>query len=565
MRLSSQINTVCFGFKKSFCLTAMALLLGWNFSVVHAQSPATEIDSLLSRELQPNEPGCVVLVAKANQILFRKAYGMANVELNVPMSDSAVCYIGSNTKQFTAVAILQLVEQKKLSLSDSLGKYLSCTYPVSSIRIQQLLSHTSGLGSNTETPAYKAIEHSDLTPEQLVRYYLDLPLDFSPGGRWQYNNANFYVLGYLLQKLSGLPYADYLDKNIFRPAGMLHSFVGRQAAIVKNRVPGYTNFRQGVQNTHITNFTTLYSSGGIQSTVDDMYRWNRALVSGKLLRRETLRLAQTPQLLTNGSYTNYGFGWYLETLQGSPTIRHGGLVEGFTSETLFLPKEDVFVVMLLNQEGRVPVVPLARMAAAIAINKPFRFAETPVGPKSLKAYVGLYRNNEDDYLNISEDSSKLFFQRFGGKRYEIKHAEGDAFFFDFNYLCAEFERDASNRITQLVFSQVGIAPIVWKKTSGPALPSLYPERMPDSLLNQYAGVYLSWVNDTIHIERKTESLGLVMLRNGKTKQALAPLSLAAFVTVDKKATVEFHALNSKIDALWLTEGKQKKAAKKISQ
>lgn len=279
-----------------------------------AQDLFTQIDRLLSKEMKSDEPGGVILVAQGNNILFKKAYGMANIELNVPMEDSMVFYIGSNTKQFTAVAILQLLEQGKLSLDDAVGKFIKCTYPVSSITIQQLLSHTSGLGNNTKTEAYKVIEHQDLKPEQLCKYFLDLSVIFPPGSKWEYNNANFYILGLLIEKISGISYGDYLDKNIFKPAGMLHTYMGKEDSIIKKRVPGYLNFRRGVRNTRITNFSTLYSSGGIQSTAEDMYKWNRALIAGKLVRLETLHLAQTSQRLIDGSYTMYGFGWYLENL-----------------------------------------------------------------------------------------------------------------------------------------------------------------------------------------------------------------------------------------------------------
>ncbi|HEX2629329.1 MAG TPA: serine hydrolase domain-containing protein, partial [Chitinophagaceae bacterium] len=311
----------------------LLLLLSVISITAIAQSPLyIEIDKLMKPYMNPGEPGGVVLVAKKGEVLYEKAFGLANVELNVPNTDSSVFYIGSNTKQFTATAILQLAEKGKLNLDDSIGKYITnCPYPVSGIRIEQFLSHTSGMGSKNETPAYRAIDRKGMTPLQLVNYFTTLPIDFPAGTKWQYNNANFYVLGYLVEKLSGMSYADYITSTIFKPAGMSRSYMDKEAAIVSNRTSGYLNFRLGVQNTRITTVESLYSSGGIQTTASDMLKWNRALNNGTLLEPGSLKRLYTPQTLLTGQQTKYGMGFHLQEVKGSVAYRHGGLVEGFTS------------------------------------------------------------------------------------------------------------------------------------------------------------------------------------------------------------------------------------------
>jgi CubicO group peptidase (beta-lactamase class C family) len=539
------------------------LLLSVISITATAQSPLyIEIDKLMKPYMNPAEPGGVVLVAKKGEVLYEKAFGLANVELNVPNTDSSVFYIGSNTKQFTATAILQLAEKGKLKLDDSIGKYIAnCPYPVSSIRIEQFLSHTSGMGSKNETPAYRAIDRKGMTPLQLVNYFTTLPIDFPAGTKWQYNNANFYVLGYLVEKLSGMSYADYITSTIFKPAGMSRSYMDKEAAIVPNRTSGYLNFRLGVQNTRITTVESLYSSGGIQSTASDMLKWNRALNNGTLLKPESLKRLYTPQTLLTGQQTKYGMGFHLQEVKGSVAYRHGGLVEGFTSETLYLPGEDVYVVILLNEEtSKIPIVPLARILAGIAIGKPYIYTEQPIDPKSVEKYVGVYERMQGEVINIQVYDGKLTFQRPMGAPYDLTYAGNDEFFLPKDLLRTAFTTDSAGNINSLRLSQADDALSTWNKTKRAAL-TLTKERLADGVLQQYVGVYVEG-KDSIRITRDRSAL--FYQSTTSPKHMIVASSATRFVSVNEDFQVEFvKDTATKVESLIYVQGKKKKRYKKI--
>lgn len=546
--------------KKLILLTLFIITTHFSFSQSSLQQG---FDYLLNTELKPNEPGGVVLVAKKGEIIYKKAFGMADMELGVPVNENMIFYIGSNTKQFTAVAILQLYERGLISLEDSVGKFIpSCPYPANAITIARLLSHTSGLGSNDDTPTFKALNKKEITPQQLAEYYLQQPRDFATGSKWNYNNANFYVLGYLIEKLSGQSYATYLQEHIFQAANMKDTYVGKEEAIIKNRPRGYTNFRLGIFNANPdpSDYKLMYSSGAIQSTVEDMYRWNRALLEGKLIKKETLAKAFTPQKLTDGSATTYGFGWHLQDLRNSPTIRHGGLVKGFTAETLYLPREDVFVVILFNAETKVPIVVLSRILASMAIDKPYSFVANPSLIIDTKLYTGLYKNNAGEMINITQNDNKLYFQRPGGVRYPIQASSKNNFFLQINHLWVEFHEDSNGKITGLDFSQVGIGARTWQKTDQPVL-TLLPDKLPDTILNEYAGKYLIAGQDSVLIRK--ESNGIVLQWRGQPKKSLIANTKETFSVLNEDLRLEFQKnAFGKYDLL-IWQNKEAIAAKKV--
>lgn len=546
--------------KKLILLPLFVLLTQLSFSQSTIQQ---EFDTILNTELKPNEPGGAILIAKKGEIIYKKAFGMADMELDVQVKDSMIFYIGSNTKQFTAVAILQLHERGLIALTDTLGNFFAhCPHPVSGITIAQLLSHTSGLSSNTETAEYRALDKEKITPQQLAEYYVHQSMDFSAGSKWNYNNANFYILGYLIEKLSGLPYDAYLQEHIFKPAGMKNTYVGKEEAIIKNRAHGYTNFRLGIFNAtpSPSDYKLMYSSGAIQSTVDDMFLWNRALIGGKLLKKETLAKAYSPQKLSDGSLTNYGFGWHLQELRKSPTIRHGGLVKGFAAETLYLPQEDVYVVMLLNQESRVPLVALVRILASIVIEKPYRFVANPAITTDISQYVGLYKNKANELINITQESNKLYFQRPGGVRYLLQVASKNNFFFERNHLWVEFQDDANGKITALDFSQVGVGATIWQKTNQFPL-VLLPDRLPENVLNEYTGKYLVAGRDSIII--KKEGSGIVLQQGTQPKKNLVANTMQKFTVLNEDLSLEFQKNEKGIFDLMIEQNKQKTVAKRV--
>lgn len=518
-----------------------------------------EFDRLIAALSRNNEPGGEILVAQKGQIVYRKAFGMANMELDVSMKENMVFHIGSLTKQMTAVAILQLLEQGKLSLQDDIRKYLP-DYQVlpDTITIEHLLTHTSGIAGN---PGPSTTPNAERGPGDLVASYKNQPIEFRAGTKWNYNNANYYLLGYIIEKLSGKSYARYMNEYIFKPAGMNSTCFCTIDTILKNKASGYINGRNGIVNDRISGMLTLYSSGGIQSTAEDMFRWNQAIKSNLLVKKETMARAFTAFKLKDGQDSHYGYGWHIQDIHGSLSLRHGGAVSGFVAEELYLPEEDVFVIALFNAHSKTPTGVLTRLIAALAIGKPYSFKEIPLESKLLKSYAGVYNNAADEWVIITEANNQLYFQRPGGVRYPIKASAKDNFFFDKDYLWIEFFRDSGGAPNKLGFGRVGIGTYYWFKTNLPT-PVLLPIRVPDSLMQQYAGRYVFSAGDTVTIIK--EGPGIAAQPTGKEKFPTYAETEHIFFSIKEHTRLEFRRDRSGlINKLIWYQGKEKKEAKRI--
>lgn len=214
------------------------------------------VNQMLMDKYPADKPGAVALVAQDGEVLFKEAYGMANLELNVPMTTNNVFEIGSVTKQFTAVSILMLMEDGKLSLSDDITLYIE-DYPTHDhkITIHHLLNHTSGIQSYTSMPSFMKEARTDMTPMELINVFKDEPMTFDPGAEWSYNNSAYIILGYIIEEVSGMSYADYVQQEIFAPLGMENSYYGSHSKIIPNRALGYQPSNDGYRNADYLSMT----------------------------------------------------------------------------------------------------------------------------------------------------------------------------------------------------------------------------------------------------------------------------------------------------------------------
>jgi CubicO group peptidase (beta-lactamase class C family) len=454
----------------------LSLLLSVSFSpsLVRGQAPgrsAAEFDRLVVSEIKAGGPGGVVLVARGSRVVYQKAFGMANVELGVPMRREMVFNVGSLTKQFTAVAVLQLAEQGKLSLQDEVTKYLP-DFPAGGrkVTVENLLTHTAGIpGSAPEALAALQGRKDLVGLQEIIATFKGRPLDFAPGTKWAYSNNGYILLGAIIEKASGLSYPAYLERNIFKPAGMTRTLFGDDQLLVNNRAASYIYSRAESRFLNAINdkVETAYSAGAIQSTAEDLFRWNRALTSHKLVTRESLAKAQTEHRLPDGKGTHYGYGWFVGNIQGSPIVEHGGNMGGFMSHAIYLPREDVFVVVLYNfRAARLPEF-LAGDLAALAIGKPFRIREITLDEKLLRAYAGVYEEEGVERL-ITVENGGLYYQRVGANKLSMKPYTKDKFFFENNAVVAEFKRDAAGSVVGLELSNKrGISSNFLKRTDKP--------------------------------------------------------------------------------------------------
>jgi len=314
--------------------------------------PEKEIHELLNANYPPDGPGAAVIVVKDGQIILRKGYGLANMELGVPIQPETVFKIGSVTKQFTAVSILMLVEEGKLALDDPIEKFLP-DYPTHghTITIEHLLTHTSGIKSYTSLPEWPANFGKDYTVPELIDAFKYKPMDFAPGTRYEYNNSAFFLLGVILSKVSGGTYEEFLQKHIFDPLEMKASYGYTAQRIIPGRASGYDKGEEGYLNCPYLSMTHPGGAGVMSSTVDDLARWDATLYTDRLLKPESLQRAWTPYTLKDSSSTYYGYGWALEECAGLQWILHGGGIHGFVCIAVRIPQEKLFVAVLSNNTG----------------------------------------------------------------------------------------------------------------------------------------------------------------------------------------------------------------------
>ncbi len=335
-------------------LKSFIVLFIMTCSGLFAQNLETKIDSLITSKFKPENPGAVFLGVKKGKVVYRKAFGMADLEMNIKMKPEFVFEIGSMTKQFTAVSILMLAEQGKLKLDDEITKFIP-DYPTNGnvITIHNLLTHTSGIKDFTSMKSIKDIARRDLSPKELVDFFKNEPIDFKPGEQYKYCNSGYVLLGYIIEMVSGKTYEEFITQNIFKKAGMENSYYASHDKIIKNRVSGYRD-KNGYINANYISFSIPYASGSIMSTVDDLLKWQNAINTNALLSPVYTEKAFTNYKLNNGTNIDYGYGWHLENVKNKTIREHGGSIFGFKSMGVYEPTEQVYVVGLSNCECNSP-------------------------------------------------------------------------------------------------------------------------------------------------------------------------------------------------------------------
>lgn len=310
----------------------------------------------------------------------------------MPAAERTVFRIGSITKQFTAAAVMKLVEEEKLSLDNELTKYLP-EYPTSGRRvtIRHLLEHTSGIKSYTSL-GQRWVEkiRLDLTHEELLALFKDEPFDFEPGTKFLYNNSGYYLLGMIIERVTGKSYADHMSETFFRPLGLESTSYCSERALIRQRARGYTVREGALFNAEPLSMTQPYAAGALCSTVQDLVRWQEALVGGEVVSKASYRAMTTSGKLADGTSTGYGFGLALGELEGRPLVGHDGGINGFATSLSYLPGEELTVVVLANSEAANPTRLGQRiMRRALGITEPVIKA-LPLEPKELARYEGIY-------------------------------------------------------------------------------------------------------------------------------------------------------------------------------
>ena len=297
--------------------------------------------------------GLAVIVVQGADTLLMKAYGEADLEWGVPMTEDAVFEIGSVTKQFTAAAILKLRDEGKLDLDAELTDYLP-DYPTQGHRIpvRRLLDHTSGIQGVTEMEAFRTIRGQELPRDSLVTLFAGAPFLFPPGEALIYNNSAYILLGHIIEKVSGMSYEEYIEEELFAELGMSRSSYCSNSEVVKRRAHGYQWTPNGLVRRPYESHVWPFTAGSLCSTIGDLTRWLQALHGGRVLPDASYQDMITPVPLDDGTPVRYAMGLSVAPdVGGRSVISHGGGISGFVSDTRYYPEHDVTVVMLVNTAG----------------------------------------------------------------------------------------------------------------------------------------------------------------------------------------------------------------------
>lgn len=518
-------------------------------------------DKILSEQFKTDETGATALVSRNGKIIYKKAFGMANLELNKPMQVDNVFWIASIGKQFTAVAILQLMEQGKLNLQDEITKFIP-DYPTqgNKITIEHLLTHTSGIHnfSGMKDPEKKLA--LDCTPNEVIDFFKNLPMRFTPGTKWEYSNSGYFLLGYIIEKITGKPYSEYLEENFFKPLGMTNSLFANNKRIIKNRVGAYSQGDNGFENSRPLNMTHVYSAGAIQSTVEDFFKWHQAIHSYKLVKKEILDKAFTRYKLTDGKETDYGYGWRLGYVYENSSVWHGGSIEGFGTMEIYLPKEDVFVTVFANCDCIYPK-DIASRLAALAAGKPSEYKEIPVENGILKGYAGLYENQKGQQRIITVAENQLYSQLGRGPKSKMKAYQKDMFFFEDNAMFTiEFSGNKKGGIEKLITKKLD-GNEVWNKTNKP-IPNEDGIKVDEKVLETYVGEYEITPEMSFSVTKEKDRI--FVQAPGQDKFEIFADTKNKFFTKVNDAQFEFVKDDSgKVTKVILNQGGREADAKKI--
>lgn len=338
-----------------YTLLLLLVIIFNPLSIVFAQSFETKVDSMIQTVFKDKYgPGGVFLVAQHGKPIYRKAFGKANLELDVDLNPDNVFQLGSMTKQFTAVAVLMLEEQGKLHVEDPVSKYLPDYPSGDKITIHHLLTHTSGIKDFTKMKSISTIAQKEMTPGMMVNFFKNEPVDFAPGEKFEYNNSGYVLLGYIIELVSGETYQDFIQKHIFDKAGMTQSYFASDRKVIKKRAYGYHKKESGYVNKTVISFTVPFSSGSLMSSAGDMLIWQNVLNQHRLLNAEETRKAFSQYKLNNGETFTYGYGWHIKEINGIPSREHGGSIFGFKTMGVYIPGEDIYVIGLSNCDCNSP-------------------------------------------------------------------------------------------------------------------------------------------------------------------------------------------------------------------
>jgi CubicO group peptidase (beta-lactamase class C family) len=351
-----------------------------------------KVDEIFAVFEKPGSPGCALGIVRDGDFIYRRGYGLASLELSVPLTPESVVYMGSVSKQFTAASVVLAAEQGYLKLDDDVRKYIPELRSYDhTVTLRHMLHHTSGLRDIFDISG-RNIEDFHSVADQIDLEAHQTALNFAPGDEYFYANVNFFLLAEVVHRATGKPLSRFAEENIFKPLGMTHTrFYDDRTLVVPGRVPGYD---PGPNGTFLLDWPTNFEGvgdGGVLSTVDDLLLWDRNFYDNKLGKGTLIKEMETPGVLNNGKQLHYGLGLRLGNYRGLPTVEHSGGLAGYRTELLQFPTQKFTVICLCNLRGSDPDL-MSHKVADLYLDKQFLPEPAVATNVDLKPFVGFYRN-----------------------------------------------------------------------------------------------------------------------------------------------------------------------------
>ena len=443
----------------SFSLLACLIAFGQQDT---SKTITQKLDEFLKSAVTANKFNGTAIVAQKGQILLSKGYGFKNVAANTLNDTNSIFQIGSITKSFTAIVILQLQEQGKLSVQDKLSKFFPDYPQGDKITIQHLLTHTSGIYNYTDDIDENdtAIVCYPVSKDRVLAVFKNKQPAFRAGKYFQYSNSGYFLLGMIIEKITGMPYEAVVRQIIFNQLQMNHSGFDFKNMADANKTQGYVLLTKDTIKVNYTIDSTVYfSAGAMYSTTNDMYKWAQAISSHSLLTELSWKQAFTP---VKG---NYGYGFKIKnTIYGKKYISHDGGLLGYTSDFIYFPDDDVTII-LLNNTGNygISLSPVSMWVSAIVFNKPYSnwmttSANFTDNDSALNKYCGTYKSDTKGKIFIASKNGRLIAMENSEQSLPEKItlvSETKLYFNDYN-ISADLIKDSNDKILKLIVHQIGV-------------------------------------------------------------------------------------------------------------
>ena len=514
-------------------------------------------DSLLADAYAATGPGAAVIVTENGKTVYSAGRGLADVERKVPITAETHFRLGSITKQFTAAAILRLAEQGKLSLDDPLSKFLP-VYPApgASATVRQLLNHTSGVMPYTNIPGWmvEANTSKAYSTDQLIAVSKDLPAPSKPGEKWDYNNSGYVLLGAILEKVTGKSWDQAVGDLVTGPLKLATVRTGIGADGTPGMAVGYTDKDGKAAVAQKIHMSVPHAAGALVGTVGDLADWGNALHNGKVLAPASYTGMTGTTTTVDNKTEPYGYGLQTGDVRDRKEIGHGGGIFGFSTESIYLPKEKIFVAVFANSDSPQSAPSMvARRLAALAVGDAYPvFTKVAVDPKAVDALVGIYAFADTERTFFRRDG-KLFAQRKDRPEMEIFAAGGNKFFYGPDSLTwFEITRDSAGK-PQFAMHQEGAAVAQIGGWKGPP-PTAVPEvAVSVAVLDSFAGSYTSMAGIFVI---KHDGDGLTVKLGEQPTLPMKAISANEFEITQVGAKIRFNTKDGKIGSITLFQGGQ---------